>query len=180
MANKIDNYKTRDCLKKLSKNELINLVLRFASQSFIDNINGQFSTKKEALSIFYKSSQAIEGVLSDEELLYNPDGFEQELLKHLEKIKALWDKLPIQVGELIIRIIESVEQSFDNGYLYIENYGEKDDYFESEDVNEYIYQFTKNLPKEMKFAYIEKLKKYFNNCGYSTFLSIEKKISKIK
>ena len=132
-ANSTD--KTHNYLQSLTKDELINLNLKFAPQSFIDNINRQFVSKKEALTIFDKTSKIIDSIFSDEDLLYNPSGFERELLKQLEKLRGLWDKLPSQIGDLIIKIIEDVEQTFEEGYLYIENYGEGDDYFESEDVN---------------------------------------------
>ncbi|MDX2506811.1 MAG: hypothetical protein QNL62_20370 [Gammaproteobacteria bacterium] len=171
-TNKVRNY-----LEKLTKDDLINLIFKFAPQSFIDNINGQFASNKEALTMFNRVSKTIDNILSDEGLLYEPNGFEQELLKQLEKIKGLWDKLPIQIGDLIIEIIEGVEQAFEDGYLYIENYGEKDDYFESEDINNYMFQFANNLPNKIKFDYVEKLKETISNSGYSTFMSIEEKLS---
>ena len=68
----------RNHLESLTKDELITLILKFAPQSFIDNINSQFADKKEILSIFDKTSKAIDNILSDEELLYNPSGFERE------------------------------------------------------------------------------------------------------
>ncbi|MDL2125019.1 MAG: hypothetical protein LWX51_18535, partial [Deltaproteobacteria bacterium] len=149
--------KIRNYLESLTKDELITLILKFAPQSFIDNINSQFTSKKEALTIFDKTSKTIKNILSDEELLYNPSGFERELLKQLEKLRGLWDKLPSQIGDLIIKMVEDVEQAFEDGYLYIEKYGEEDDYFESEDVNDYVFRFVNTLPKEIKFDYIEKL-----------------------
>ena len=171
---KIHNY-----LESLTKDELITLILKFAPQSFIDNINSQFASKKEALTIFDKTSKTIDNILSDEELLYNPSEFERELLKQLERLRGLWDKLPLQIGDLIIKIMEDVEQAFEDGYLYIEKYGEEDDYFESEDVNDYVYHFVNTLPRERKIDYIEKLNEVLNNSGYSTFLSVERKLSKI-
>jgi len=171
--------KIRNYLESLTKDELITLILKFAPQSFIDNINSQFASKKEALTIFDKTSKTINNILSDEELLYNPSGFERELLKQLEKLRGLWDKLPSQIGDLIIKMVENVEQAFEDGYLYIEKYGEEDDYFESEDVNDYIFRFVNTLPKEIKFDYIEKLNELLNNSGYSTFMSVERKLSKI-
>ncbi len=173
--NIVHNY-----LTKLTKNELIDLILKFAPQSYINIISAKFSTGNEALVIFNEISQIIEDVICDEELLYSPDRFEQELLKQLEIIEGLWDKLPVQIGELIILIIKNVEQSFEDGYLYIDNYGKEDDYFESEDVNNYIIQFVINLPEEIKFVYIERLKMVIDNCGYSTFQSVANRIQKIK
>ncbi len=76
-------------------------------------------------------------------------------------------------------MVEDVEQAFEDGYLYIEKYGEEDDYFESEDVNDYVFRFVNTLPKEIKFDYIEKLNELLNNSGYSTFMSVERKLSKI-
>ena len=171
--------KIRNYLESLTKDELITLILKFAPQSFIDNINSQFASKKEALTIFDKTLKTINNILSDEELLYNPSGFERELLKQLEKLRGLWDKLPSQIGDLIIKMVEDVEQAFEDGYLYIEKYGEEDDYFESEDVNDYVFRFVNTLPKEIKFDYIEKLNELLNNSGYSTFMSVEQKLSKI-
>ena len=87
--------------------------------------------------------------------------------------------MPSQIGDLIIKMIEDVEQAFEDGYLYIERYGEEDDYFESEDVNDYVFHFVNNLPDEMKIEYVERLREILNNSGYSTFMSAERKLSKI-
>ena len=87
--------------------------------------------------------------------------------------------MPSQIGDLIIKMMEDVEQAFEDGYLYIEKYGEEDDYFESEDVNEYVFQFVNTLPKDIRFDYIERLNEFLNNSGYSTFMSVERKLSRI-
>jgi len=166
-------------LEKLTKDELIDLILKFAPQSFFDNINSHFSSKKEAVTIFDKTSKAIDKILSDEELLYSPSEFERELLKQLEKLRGLWDTLPSPIGDLIIKIMEDVEQAFEEGYLYIERYREKDDYFESEDINDYVFRFVNQLPSEMKINYVERLREILNNAEYSTFLNVERKLSKI-
>jgi len=171
--------KTRKDLESLTRDELIDLILKFSPQSFIDNINSQFSSKKEALTTFEKTSKTIDKIFSDEELLYSPSEFERKLLKQLEKLRGLWDKLPSQIGDLIIKMIEDVEQAFEDGCLYIERYGEEDDYFESEDVNDYVFHFVNNLPDEMKMEYVERLREILNNSGYSTFMSAERKLSKI-
>ena len=171
-TDKMHNY-----LESLTKDELIHLILKFAPPSFIEHIKSQFASKKEALTLFNKASKAIDNILSDEDLLYNPSGFERELLKQLERLRGLWDKLPSQIGNLIVKIIEDVEQAFEDGYLYIENYGEGDDYFESEDVNDYVFRFVNTLPKDIQFDYVEKLKEVLHNSGYATFMSVERKLS---
>jgi len=175
-ANSTD--KVRRHLKSFTKEELINLILKLAPQSFIDNINSQFASNKEALAIFDSASNAIGNILSDEDLLYNPRGFERELLKQLEKLRGLWDKLPSQIGDLLIKIMEDVEQAFEDGYLYIQNYGKEDDYFESEEVNDYIFHFVSTLAKDVKRDYVAKIEEVLKNSGYSTFMSIERKLSR--
>jgi hypothetical protein len=177
MSKSNSKKKTQNYLESLTKEELIDLILKFAPQSFFDDINSQFASQGEAMVLFEEASEAINTILSNESLLYNPSEFERKLLQQLEKLRGLWDKLPLQIGDLIIKIIEDVEQAFEDGYLYVENYDKGDEYFESEDVNDYIFRFTSNLPKDMKSNYAEKLKEVLNNSGYSTFLSIEKKLS---
>ncbi|MFH1624431.1 MAG: hypothetical protein ABID54_04660 [Pseudomonadota bacterium] len=176
MANSKD--KTRRYLESLTKDELIDLINKYASPLFFENIKSQFAGKQEASTIFNQTSKKIRTLLSDEELLYSPSEFEQGLLKQLERIRGLWDKLPSQIGDLIIKIIEDVEQAFDDGYLYIENYEEEDDYFESEEVNDYVFDFVKALPKDIQLDYAERLMDVIRNSGYSTFLSVERKLSK--
>lgn len=176
-ANSTDNI--RHDLERLTKDELIHLILTLAPQSFLENIKSQFASQEEALRVFKKASKTIGNILSDEELLYNPSGFERELLQQLEKLRGLWDKLPSQIGELIIKLIKDVEQAFEDGYLYLEHYGDEDEYFESEEVNEYVFQFVKTLPKDIQCDYVEELQEVLAHSGYSTFMSVEQKLSQL-
>ena len=168
---KIVNY-----LESLTKKQLIDLIFKFAPQNFLDSINVQFASQDEAVLILEETSKAITTILSDEELLYSPSEFERELFKQLEKIRGLWAKFPSQIGDLIFRIIEEVEQAFEDGYLYIQNYDQEDDYFESEEVNDYIVCFVNNLPKNLQPNYRKELKVTLDNYGYSTFSSVEGKL----
>jgi len=165
---KINKY-----LEGLTKEELITLIVKFAPQTFLDTIDAQSANKSQATKIYSKVSQEINVLFTDEELLYSPKQFEHELLEKLEKIRGLWDKIPAEIGDLILEIMENVEQAFEDGYLYIEKYGQEDDYFESKILNEYIARFFNNLPSDLQSSYIGKLKDVLEGFGYSTFLSIE-------
>ena len=167
----IKNY-----LQSLTKEELINLVLKLAPQTFFDAINAQFASQNEAKAIFKKVAKAIDAILADERLLYEPSRFAEKLLEQLEKLRGLWDKLPSEIGGLLLKLIQAVEQAFENGYLYIERYDREDDYFESEVVNDYIFRFTSSLPNEMKADYIEELKALLEEASYSTFLSLSERL----
>ena len=163
----------------MTKEELIELIMEVAPQTFHENIKNNFVSQEKALDLFQTISDRISDIFSDEELLYNPSEFEHALLQQLEKLRGLWKKLPSEIGKLMIRIIQDVEDAFENGYLYLEKYGEEDDYFESEEVNENILQFIKFLPENIRSEYIEEFEDILSNTGYSTFLSIERNLSKI-
>ncbi|EAZ88939.1 hypothetical protein [Crocosphaera chwakensis] len=177
MSNSKPNKKVIYYLNRRTKEELIELIFKFAPQSFFDSINSQFASQNQAKVIFQDVSIEIDKLLADEITLYDPNKFERELLKHLEKIRGLWDKLPEEIGEKLIKIMEDVEELFEEGYLYVENYHTEDEYFESEEVDEYIYRFANNLPDEMKSNYIAKLKDILSKYSFSTFDTLEKKLS---
>ncbi len=165
-----------ESLKNLTKEEIIDLIIKLAPPSFFDNINNKFSSNNKGMDTFNKISNTIYSMFNDELLLYSPSEFEDKLLKQLEKLRGLWDKLPSEIGNLIISIMENVENAFEEGYLYIENYREEDEYFESEEINQYIVDFANNLAPENQSNFISKLKEILDCVGYSTFLSIEKKL----
>ena len=91
----IEKNKTLKYLKKLTKNELIDIILKFAPENFINNINGQFYNKEKSLISFEKALDEIASIFSNDDLLYNPGQFEKELIEVLEKIRWAWSKLPI-------------------------------------------------------------------------------------
>ena len=148
---------TINYLKSLTKEELIDLIINLAPQSFLDNINSKFSPQKNALLIFNQVAKTITSLFNDEELLYSPSQFESKLLTQLEKLRGLWDRLPSEIGDLMITTMENVEQAFEEGYLYLERYGQEDDYFESEEVNQYIVDFVNNLQPEIKSNFLKNL-----------------------
>lgn len=165
-------------LESLTKEELISLILQFAPQSFFDAINSQFASQRQAKAIFKKVVQEINAILSDEILLYSPSKFENKLLDQLEKLRGLWSKLPSEIGGLILKIMRDVEQAFEDGYLYIEKYGEEDDYFESEKINDYIFRFVSTLPNDIKPSYVEEMEEVLEGYGYSTFFSVAERLPK--
>ena len=168
---KIENY-----LASLTKEELISLVLTLAPQTFFDAINAQFASQSEAEAIFKEAAKAINAILVDERLLYAPSKFEGKLLEQLERLRGLWDKLPAEIGELLLDLIQTVEQAFEDGYLYLERYDTGDEYFESEVINNYIFRFVSSLPAEMKSDCIEKLSTLLEGASYSTFLSLAERL----
>lgn len=169
--------KTRSYLASLAREELIELILKFAPQSFFDAIENQSTSQSKDLEIFTRTTKSISSMLSDHSLLYNPSEFEHQLLEEFNKLSGLWDKLPLQIGDLIIKTIKDIEEAFEEGFLYIEKYTDEDDYFESEDINSYIVRFVKSLPNEIQADYLRRLMKVLDNYGYSTFMSVQEELS---
>jgi len=166
-------------LEKFSKEELIDLIMKNAYPQYIENFNSQFATKEEALLIFQDVYQSIVDLFSDDGLLYDPYAFANELFGELKRIEGIWSKVPTKIGDLIIKIIMDIETLFDRGYLYIENYGEEDEYFESEHINIYIYNFAKSLSEPSKSRYVRRLLDLLGIAGYATFDGLEEKLKTI-
>ena len=114
-----------------------------------------FPVKARLRRFSKKVEKEIDSILADERLLYVPSKFEKKLL---EKLRGLWDKLPTEIGGLLLKLIQTVDQAFEDGYLYLTRYDTEDEYFESETVNDYIFRFVSSLPTEMKASYTEELR----------------------
>ena len=97
----------RTYLESLTKQELIDFFLKFAPPSFFETIKGRLANQQEAMAMFQRIADNIDGLLDDEELLYEPKGFERELLQQLERLRGLWEKVPVGIGELIIALINN-------------------------------------------------------------------------
>ncbi len=177
MSKSSSTKKMRNHLTSLTKEELINLILKFAPQSFFDAIESQFANQSKAIEIFNQATEAITAIFSDDTLLYSPKEFERQLLGQFNKLSGLWAKLPLQIGDLILKTIEDIQEAFEEGYLYIEHYGKEDEYFESEDINDYIIRFVKSLPNDIQADYQKRLMEVLDNFGYSTFTSLEEQLS---
>ena len=108
----------------------------------------------------------------DDELLYDPEGMEDALMSQLDKLKGLETRLTIELGELILLIIGSIEQAFNEGYLYLDHYYQND-YFESEAFCANVIAYVKQLPFETKTDYLEQLDHALNEMSYDTFYIIE-------
>lgn len=159
-------------LGSLSKKSLIQLVMKFAPQNFITEIQNREVPETDAKTIFTKVENKIRKFFMDDELLYDPEGMEDALMSQLDKLKGLETRLAIELGELILLIIRSIEQAFNEGYLYLDHYYQ-DDYFESEAFCEYVIAYVKQLPFETKTAYLEQLDPALNEMSYDTFYTIE-------
>ncbi len=97
---------------------------------------------------------------------------EGALMLQLSTLKGLETQLSDGIGEMLLYIIRSIGNAFNEGYLYIDDYS-GDDYFESEDFCEYVIAYVKQLPFEVKTNYIRELDQALNEMSYDTFSTIQ-------
>lgn len=159
-------------LKSLSKSDLVNLVMKFAPENYVTRIRNQSSPADNAIKVFSKVEKKIKGFFNDDDLLWDPSGFEGALMGQLDKLRGLEDKLANETGDLLIYLIESINGAFDEGYLYIDSYS-GDEFFESEDFCGFVKNFVRTLPFRQKMEYILKLDEALNHMSYDTFHSID-------
>ncbi len=168
----VDYFK--DYLTKLSKDELINLVMRYAPDSFIRQIQNSKSTQKDATTVIDKVEKKVHDYLNDEELLWDPSGMDAAIMKQLDKLKGFENQIHDRMGKLLIMIMKSVNEAFDEGYLYIDNYYEED-FYESADFNQYVISFIQKLSFENKLIFIRELDKTLGLMNYNTYDEIPNK-----
>lgn len=158
-------------LKQLSKDELINLVMKFAPENYIIQVQNSKTGKKNAIDIFNKVEKNILGFFNDDELLFDPSGMEASLMGQLNKLKGLESQISDMIGKLILKIMMEVNDAFDEGYLYIDNYYEED-YFESQEFDNYVISYVKQLPFKEKIGFLLVLDETLKHMSYSTFENI--------
>ncbi len=161
-------------LKQLPKEELIKLVMKFAPEEYILQAHNRETGKKDANKIFTQAEKKILGFFNNEEMLWDPSGMETALMSQLNKLKGLEDQIPDQIGELILKIMQEVNNAFDEGYLYIDNYY-NEDYFESNQFDNYVISYIRQLPVIEKMSFLEKLDDTIELMSYNTFEGIPQK-----
>lgn len=158
-------------LDSLSREELTVLVDKYSPSQFRTEIINRNSGKPEAKAIFRKTRGKIENLFKNEELLFSPSEFEGALLKNLNKLKGFESHLKDETGKLILFIIEEVNNAFDGGYLYIDDF-QADDYFESEEFCDFVMGFSRQLEFDEKIEFLDGLDESLNYMEYSTFEQI--------
>jgi len=160
-------------LESLSKADLVQMVMKFAPNNFITEVQNRKVRDIDHEKIFKTVDRKITKFFADDELLFDPGAMEGALMDQLNMLKGLEDRIPYKIGELILYIIRSIENAFNEGYLYVDHY--YDDYFfESEAFCEYVIAFVQKLPFDEKTTFILQLDQALNEMSYDTFFGIEK------
>jgi hypothetical protein len=159
-----------DYLKGLEKDQLIDLVKQFAPTRFFNEIGNKSVGASDAQKIFKGVEKAIKSAFTDDELLYSPSDFAGVIGGQASRLKGLEKQLKIEIGELILFVIDKVEEAFDDGYLYIDNYYDGDDYFEQpEEFEELVVGYVRSLSHAEKVDFLMKLDDRLTKTNYDAF-----------
>ncbi|TAG88339.1 MAG: hypothetical protein EAZ20_08790 [Bacteroidetes bacterium] len=168
---------TEKSLEQLSKKELMDIILKStnsSSSSFIKPIT--IIDSVDAQKIFDKLKKQIDNLLSDDDILYQPEKFEIKLQKYLDAAKPLFhSEILTDLTDYLLRLIKTIENLLEEGYLYVEGgWGSSEEYFEGNEFGEFTLEAVKHLDTEDKLAW----KKEFDKIefGYSGFETIEDKM----
>jgi hypothetical protein len=161
---KTDKFQTY--LENLSKNELIDLVLKYAPEQFKELIRNKSLGTNEVMPEFLKIKKEIDNLLNNDDLYDSPDEFETELIANVSKLEAFFDKLPDEIWNLLLNIINEIDKLTDDGYLY-DHYSDR--CFEGDSLSEFILSFVKTLPFDKKLLRIQELLEFEKSSSYSTF-----------
>ena len=113
-------------LNGLSKEELFELVVKFAPTNFKKEIALKKGTQNELKIYLNIIESEIFSDLSDEELLHNPEGFQKSISEHLEKLSSFVNSANNRVFKIIFTMVKEIEKKEEEGYLYNDYYRYKE------------------------------------------------------
>ena len=154
-------------LQNLSKDELIDLVEKFASEKFRTEVENKFANADVAHKTFNKTEQKIRKMFDNQNYMYDPDNFGNALDNELEKLSGLEKSLGKEIEDLLFYIIDKVEDAYDQGYLYSDD---GDYYYEtSQSFFNFIVRYVSSLDGSAKTTFLAKLDEVLTQQSYSTF-----------
>lgn len=141
------------------------MLIRLAPEPLKKYINGKNSSEKKARNLLEQVKSRIENLFQDDELLWNPSGFDLELSKELETLSGLQDKIPGETGDLLLDITGRVNELLYEGYL--DDYYH-DDSFSGDTFYEFVRNYAVHLPFSHKVNFLDRLQACFDeNDWYS-------------
>lgn len=113
----------------LSKSELIELLMEFSPENFKKEIILKDAPVEELNIRINEIASSIQYDIDDEELLYNPEQFQEKISEYMENLKIFVNQNPDEVFEIVFELAVEIEEKQENGYLYIDDY-HNEEYFD--------------------------------------------------
>ncbi|MCS6795436.1 MAG: SWIM zinc finger family protein [Raineya sp.] len=156
------NQILREDLEKLSKEELIQIILKGEHKKRVE------ISLEKAENIFNHSVKNIKKLLHNENYWHEPRKFEAILQKHLNAMRPAWKLKEHQIAQFLLYLMQKIESLQEEGYLYTEEWY-NEEYFEGTLFRNYVLEFLQGVSFENKIAWIEEYEIFADSISYSTF-----------
>lgn len=163
-------------VKTLPQEKLAELVIRFAPESYQEELKNQHLSDRDARGTFVRIVQNIKELLQDEDLWDEPSEFDLILTGSAEKLSGLWDRFSEETGELFLFCIKRIDEIQDEGRLY-QHWPEE--YYDGCGLLGVIQQFAGSLPFNQKIEFVSKLEYILQSYGHDTFYSYPRELDLI-
>ncbi|CAA6807846.1 MAG: Unknown protein [uncultured Sulfurovum sp.] len=115
--------------ENLSRAELIELLMEFSPENFKKEIILRDAPVEELNICLNEIASSIQFDIEDEELLYNPEQFQEKISEYMENLKIFVNQSPDEVLDVVFELAIEIEEKQENGYLYIDHYS-SEEYFD--------------------------------------------------
>ena len=156
-------------LQTLSNAKLIELVMEFASESFIKEIVLKDAPVEELNIRINEIASSIEIDINDEDLLYNPEKFQKNISEYMENLKPFVSKNCDDVFEIVFDLAEEIEEKQEEGYLFLDHYYDES-YFDFDTFTSEIMGLISKI--EDKKKQIEIFIQFAELCSESSYMSV--------
>lgn len=122
-------------LNTLSKEKLIELLIEYSPESLKKEIILR-DASDDVLDIRLNAIiSSLNMDLDDEELLYNPEKFQKNISESIENLSIFVNQRPSEIFEILFDLAEKLEDKYENGYLWIDNY-HTEEYFDFDKLSD--------------------------------------------
>jgi len=157
-------------LETLSKDKLIELVIAYAPESFKQEIIFKDAPKEEQEIHINEIASQIQFDLDDEELLYDPEAFQERVSLYLEQLKSVVNQNPDHVFEVVFDLVDAIESKQDDGYLYCDNY-HSEEYFDFDILSVEVMGLIGRIEDSTK--QIEFMIQFAKLCSRSSYIGMD-------
>lgn len=151
-------------VKSLPKEKLEELVLKYAPDSYREEVSNQNLDDNKVKKAFEKLSKQIIDLFENDEYLDGPSDFEGSLVRLSEKLSGLWDRNTDETGNLFLFCIKKIDLVQQEGLLYNSYH---DEMFDGSAFLTIVQKYIVSLPFERKIEFVQKLEEELssNSCG---------------
>ncbi len=153
-------------VKALTKDQLVDLVLKFAPGTYREEIAYRNLDDVKATKALERISHKIKHLFEDEELFSEPSEFSTSLVDYSEKLIGLWGRFPNETASLFLFCFKKINDIQKEGLLYNSYYDETLNGYNFLNV---VREFIWGLPFEQKIAFVSKLEAELSSFSYDTF-----------